>query len=35
MRRSFGHVWHLATHKEELSAAELKKRAQKAMQQQA
>ena len=28
----FGHVWHLATHTEELSMAELKKRAEKAMQ---
>ena len=27
----FGHVWHLATHTEELSMAELKKRAEKAM----
>ena len=31
----FGHVWHLATRKEELSPAEIKKRAAKAMQQQA
>jgi PhnB protein len=28
----FGHVWHLATRKEDLSAAELKRRAEKAMQ---
>jgi PhnB protein len=28
----FGHVWHLATRKEDLSAAELKRRAAKAMQ---
>jgi PhnB protein len=27
----FGHVWHLATHKEDLSKAELKKRGEKAM----
>jgi PhnB protein len=27
----FGHVWHLATHKEELSKAEMRKRAEKAM----
>jgi len=26
----FGHVWHLATHKEDLSKAEMKKRAEKA-----
>jgi PhnB protein len=26
----FGHVWHLATHKEDLSMKELKKRAEKA-----
>jgi PhnB protein len=29
----FGHVWHLATHKEDLSAAEMRKRGEKAMQQ--
>jgi PhnB protein len=28
----FGHVWHLATHKEDLSRAELRKRAERAMQ---
>jgi PhnB protein len=28
----FGHVWHLATRKEDVSAAELKRRAEKAMQ---
>lgn len=28
----FGHIWYLATHKEEVSKAEMKKRAQKAMQ---
>jgi len=27
----FGHIWHLATHKEELSKAEMRKRAEKAM----
>jgi PhnB protein len=27
----FGHMWHLATHKEDLSKAELRKRAEKAM----
>ena len=27
----FGHVWHLATHKEDLSKAEMRKRAEKAM----
>jgi PhnB protein len=26
----FGHVWHLATHKEDLSMAELRRRAEKA-----
>jgi PhnB protein len=30
----FGHVWHIATHKEDLSADELKRRAEAAMQQQ-
>ena len=29
----FGHVWHIATHTEDLSKAELKKRAEKAMKQ--
>lgn len=28
----FGHVWHLATHKEDLSKAEMRKRGEKAMQ---
>ena len=27
----FGHIWHIATHKEDLSEAELRKRAEKAM----
>jgi PhnB protein len=27
----FGHVWHIATHKEDLSKAQLRKRAEKAM----
>jgi PhnB protein len=27
----FGHVWHIATHKEDLSKAEMRKRAEKAM----
>ncbi len=30
----YGHVWHIATHKEDLSPDELKRRAQQAMQQQ-
>jgi PhnB protein len=30
LRDPFGHVWHLATHKEDLSMAELKKRAEQA-----
>ena len=30
----FGHVWHIATHKEDLSVDELKRRAAQAMQQQ-
>jgi PhnB protein len=29
----FGHVWHIATHKEDLSAEELKRRAEKAIEQ--
>ena len=30
LRDPFGHVWHLATHKEDVSMAEMKKRAEQA-----
>jgi PhnB protein len=31
IRDPFGHVWHIATHKEDLSMAELRKRGEQAM----